>query len=184
MNTIQKTKKTGLTTLPVFFVRIGLVLIFLLSLCIKAYPSNLDSFNEEPHHCYFKKNSVSIGLGATHSLDQNVTGLNTRVLYNLKEHLCFGPEFSLIQSQDLEIIDLGIVVHYIFDLKPVGLYPILGANLIYEKEHNTRHKALGLTYGLGLHRNFGSLTLYTEYTRVESNLNDVFLTGGFMYTIH
>ena len=56
------------------------------------------------------------------------------------------------------------MVHYIFDLKPVGVYPILGANLIYETENSKKHNALGITYGLGLHRNFGRFTMYAEYT--------------------
>lgn len=44
---------------------------------------------EENHHCLFKKNSISIGLGAPYSFHFNGVGINARVYYNIGEQICF-----------------------------------------------------------------------------------------------
>ena len=86
----------------------------------------------EEHHCYFKKNSISFGLGPTYSFGLESVGINSRIYYNIGERLCFGPEISYLKKHDESVTDIDFIGHYIFEIPWFGLYPLVGIN--YTKE--------------------------------------------------
>ena len=137
----------------------------------------------EDHHCLFKKNSISLGAGASYSFHFNGIGVNTRVYYNMGEHICFGPEFSFFKEGELDVYDINLIAHYIFETKLVGIYPLFGANYTIEQDPHESEEAFGAVFGGGLHRNFGSFTVFAEYGHVQSRLKDDFVTVGAMFTI-
>jgi hypothetical protein len=161
--------------------------VFLLSFLSVQAQHGGSSENEgeevEDHHCLFKKNSISLGLGASYSFHFDGIGINSRVYYNLGHHICFGPEFSFFKAGELDVYDFNLIIHYIFETKLVGIYPLIGANYTIEKEPHESEEAFGVIFGAGLHRNFGLFTVFAEYGHVQSRLKDDFVTVGAMLTI-
>ena len=134
-------------------------------------------------HCYFKKNSVSIGLGIPYSIKFQSVGVNARVYYNLGDASCFGPEFSYFNNGHEEVVDFDIVGHYIFETPWMGVFPLAGVNYTIEKGEYHTEEALGVVFGAGVHRNFGKIALFGEYAHVESALNDDFVTIGLFFNV-
>ncbi len=158
--------------------------IFLLScLNVQAQHDASSDREAEGHHCLFKKNSISLGLGAPYSFHFNGVGINARVYYNIGENICFGPEFSYFKTGELDVYDFNLIAHYIFETKLVGIYPLIGANYTIEKAPHESEEAFGAILGIGLHRNFGPFTVFAEYGHVQSRLKDDFVTVGAMFTI-
>ena len=157
-------------------------LFFLVSTTFLAFGQETDHESED-HHCYFKKNSVSIGIGPTYSMTLETFGVNSRVYYNVGEKICFGPEFSYFKKNDVSEFDVNFIGHYIFETAWFGLYPLAGVN--YSKEENEHHTvdAWGAVFGAGLHRNLRFLTVFMEYAHIESELKNDIVTAGLMLTI-
>lgn len=141
------------------------------------------STESKHHHCLFKRNSVSIGVGGTYSIPLEAAGINTRVYYNIGEHICFGPEFSFFKKGELEVLDFNFIGHYVFETELVGIYPLVGMNYTIENHAHESESAFGAVFGGGLHRNFGAITIFTEYSHVQSELRDDFVTVGAMINI-
>jgi hypothetical protein len=135
------------------------------------------------HHCLFKRNSISIGVGGTYSIPLSASGVNTRAYYNIGEHICFGPEFSFFRKEELKVLDFNIIGHYVFETKLVGIYPLIGMNYTIEKDTHESESALGVVFGGGFHRNLGLFTVFAEFSHVESHLRDDFITVGAMINI-
>lgn len=135
------------------------------------------------HHCFFEEKSFSVGLGAIHAFETQLTGINGRLYYNLGENFCFGPEYARFSSDQMESQDLNLVAHYIFETPWLGVYPIGGINYTWEKaaEH-VPEKGFGLVYGLGFHRNVRSLTFFSEYARREGDLREQSIGAGILFT--
>ena len=143
--------------------------------------NNSKSSDEFEHHCLIEEKSFTIGLGAIYSLEKELLGVNSRFYYNIGEHICFGPEVSLIKNEVISIYDIDLVAHYIFETKWVGIYPLLGANYTYKKERGHSEEALGVVFGAGVHRNFNNIVVFGEYSRVQSELSDDFIALGLMF---
>ena len=91
--------------------------------------------------------------------------------YNMDEKFCFGPEYGFFKIDEVEIIDFDFVGHYIFETNWVGIYPLAGANYTVETEFKDIQEvksALGIVFGLGVHRNFKK-TQYSLNTRELSS---------------
>ena len=138
---------------------------------------------EESHHCLLQENALMVGLGMPYSLDHNQAGINGRFYYAVGEKICFGPEITLFKSGAFEIVDFDFVIHYIIETPILGIYPVLGVNYTKEEELEHQEDAWGIVFGAGIHRNFGKVMLFSEYTRVESQLNDQLFTIGLMYMV-
>lgn len=136
--------------------------------------------NEDTHS--FEERSLTIGLALPYSPHLDALGINGRLYYNIGEHICFGPEVTFLKKVDLKVLDINIIGHYIFETPWMGIYPLLGINFTRETEHHHTESAFGLAYGAGMHYNFGMLSLFAEYSRIESHIPDQFITGGLMYT--
>jgi hypothetical protein len=164
-----------------------LFLSTLILLSVGAYAQHSDhsegDSEGEDHHCLFKRNSLAIGAGLPYSFVINGAGINTRLYYNIGEHICFGPEFSFFKTVDLQISDFNFIGHYIFETKLFGLYPLAGVNYTIEKDPHESEEAFGVVLGGGLHRNFGLFTVFAEYSHVQSHLRDDFLTIGTLFSI-
>ena len=161
-------------------------LFSLMFISIAAFSQETEDNEEgegESSHCYFKKNSVSIGLGMPYSIKIQAVGVNARVYYNMGEAICFGPEFSYFDNGHEEVVDFDFVGHYIFETPWMGIFPLAGVNYTIEKGEHHTEEAFGVVFGAGLHRNFGKISLFGEYAHVESNLNDDFVTIGLFYNI-
>ena len=143
---------------------------------------NTNTSDEFSHHCFLPERSFSFGLGLPYSFNAEGVGINSRLYYNIGHSLCFGPEFSYFKTDELEIMDIDFIVHYIFETPITGIYPLAGVNYTLEEAHGHEEKAAGLVFGAGLHRNFYKLTLFAEYAHVQSDLADDFITLGFMFT--
>ena len=137
---------------------------------------------EKSHHCLFEENSFSLGMGATYSLPLNILGVNARAYYNIGEKICLGPEVCYFKSDDIEIIEYNLMTHYIIETPLLGISPITGLNYTIENLEHEREEGFGVTFGLGLHRNFDRVTLYTEYIAVVGAVPDNFLNLGLMYS--
>jgi len=178
--------KTSVLGILVLYLRkesiIALVLLFCSNHNIFGESFNLK--NEEPHHCFFKKNSLMVGLGLSQSLHHKANGINTRVYYNVNEKLCFGPELAYRQGGDFKSTDVNLVAHYILDIHHFGFYPLLGASFTTEESHGNKHEGLGFVYGAGVHRNIKHFTLFAEYARINGAVHDEVITAGAMYVFH
>ena len=175
------------------FNRIAITLSLLLSLSL-SYGQEHGKEKSEHHggsesegessHCLLEENGFTIGLGAVYLIDKETIGLHSRFYYNIGEHICFGPEVSLFKKGELSIYDIDLVAHYIFETKIVGIYPLLGANYTYETYENSNQTkdALGVVFGVGVHRSFNKFIAFGEVSRVQSALADNFATVGLMYS--
>jgi hypothetical protein len=143
--------------------------------------SEMDSLTN--HHCFFNENSITMGVGAIYSVPNEMTGVSVKAYYNFMEAWCVGPEVNYIQSTEKSLLDINLVAHYIFETPWVGVYPLVGANYTSESEENGHtNSAYGVMYGAGLHRNFDRISLFAEYSRVESHLADQFISLGAFVT--
>lgn len=118
------------------------------------------------HHCFFPKSSFSVATGL--SLNGPSIGFPLRTYYNLNRRFCFGPELILTPQNGLEL-ELNLVGHYIFELGPLGFYPLIGWQFQFEVESQLKevtegnsNSALG---GIGLHRNWQSWGLFLEWSQ-------------------
>tara|TARA_B100000508_G_scaffold140954_1_gene144538 strand:- start:18457 stop:18972 length:516 start_codon:yes stop_codon:yes gene_type:complete len=159
-----------------YFLGLALILMPLMGISQHAETSE-----GSESHCYFKKNSFSLGIGLPYSLKLDVAGINARFYYNIGEAICFGPEFSYFNNGHEEVMDVDFVGHYIFETPWVGLFPLAGVNYTLEKSNHRTLNAVGVVFGAGLHRNFGKVSLFGEYAHVESKLPDDFITLGLFY---
>lgn len=134
------------------------------------------------HHCFFPKNSVMIGLAAPYAAGINAVGINMRSYYNINKRICFGPEFSYFKNGDLVLLDANLVVHYIFETRWVGIYPVVGINFSSKREFEVKSE-FGTIWGAGIHRNFRRLTLFAEYSSVEGELDEHIYTSSLLYNL-
>lgn len=163
----------------------------LFSLCIIlifALPVLSQEKENKIHHCFFEDTAILTGLGLAYSPDLETFGVSAGAFYVIHEKVFFGPEVSYFNANNKEVLDLNLVGHYIFETKLFGIYPLIGANYTIEEEEgehseSEQKEAFGLIYGVGLHRNFGKWTTFIEYSRVESELPDQFITVGLMFHI-
>lgn len=174
--------------LKFIFQLIILLTIHTYSVLGQSHGSTLESENnveEFEHHCNFEHRSLTLGIGAPYAFNVETIGANFRMYYNFNENICLGPEYGYFRSEDYEIIDFDFVIHYIFETKFVGVYPLFGGNYTIEKEkHGAEHveDAFGIVFGGGIHRNFGKISLFAEYSRIEVGIQDQLLSFGVMYT--
>lgn len=159
-----------------------LMTILLLSSFVVFSQSELESVEGKGHHCKFEEKTLTIGAGIPYSFDLELAGFNSRVYYNVGEFICFGPEFSFFEKEDESVYDFNLVGHYIFETRWAGVYPLVGVNYTIEKVHGYSEKEFGLVAGVGAHRNFNKVTLFTEYAHVQSALPDNIITIGLMFT--
>lgn len=146
--------------------------------------SQVEKEEEFKHHCNFKERSLTVGAGVPYAFDIASLGVNLRMYYNIDEKICFGPEYSYFKREDVEVVDFDFVGHYIIETKWTGIYPLIGANYSIETEYLSEKEvkaSFGIVFGAGIHRNFNSMTIFLEYSRVELGINDQFITTGFMY---
>ena len=155
------------------------ILLFAI-LPLGSYAQTKEENEESNHHCLFEEKSVTVGLGTSYSLNLETIGINSRVYYNLGEHICFGPEFSFFKKDEEKVYDIDIIGHYIFETKLAGLYPLIGLNYTIEESTHHTEKEFGVVFGAGAHRNFNKITVFAEYAHVESDLKDDFITIGLM----
>lgn len=181
-------------------IQIIIVLILATSFSIYAQEENHKDSHEavkehsesgaevDDSHAHFDQHSISTGIGTAISTELETLGINGRAYYNLNHRICFGPEFSYFKKGETELLDFNLVAHYIFETKIVGFYPLIGLNYTIEKEEleitndEDTVTAFGLKVGVGAHRNFGNLTVFLEYSRVQSELADNFIATGVFYT--
>lgn len=138
--------------------------------------------NSEYHHCFNEHDSFSMGGAGTYSINFKLPGLNARGYYNVNHRICFGPEFSYLQHGNKQLMEINFVVHYIFELPWLGVYPVVGGNYSFEKSSHANESAPGLLMGAGIHRNLNRWIIFSEYTHIEGQLRDNFLTLGLLYT--
>jgi hypothetical protein len=138
--------------------------------------------DKELHHCYFEEKSISFGIGSSYSLPLDLVGINLRSYYNIGEKLCVGPEFSYFKSPTVEVLEFNAIAHYIIETPLLGISPISGVNYTIENLEHEQEKGFGVALGLGLHRNFDRVTIYTEYITVVGAVPDNFLNLGLMYS--
>ena len=140
----------------------------------------------ERHLCLVEENSFSVGMGGVYSFDLETTGINGRFYYNIRENICFGPEFSYIKTDEVEVFDFDVVAHYIFETPWLGIYPVVGINysaenILHTKSEHESEAGFGVIYGFGIHRNIKRFTIFTEYSRLNGAFKDQFLTLGAIY---
>ena len=143
------------------------------------------SFSQNNHN---KKNEemsgkLIVALAIPYSFELNTVGVNGRLYYNVNHHICFGPEVSYFKKNEVSIIDLNFVGHYIFEVEKlkIGIYPLVGINYTIENEPLHQNKEVGLVFGAGLHKTFNKLFVFGEFSHVQSHLKDNFVTVGAMY---
>lgn len=141
----------------------------------------VDPFEE--HHCFNEHDSFSLGVGIPFSFHFDTPGANLRGYYNVNHNICFGPELTMIRNSDVSIVDVDFVGHYIFETPWVGIYPVAGVNYTDERSTHEKQSAFGVVFGGGIHRNFKKFIIFSEYTHIESTLNDDFVTVGVLYTL-
>lgn len=78
------------------------------------------------HPCLFPDSSITIGGSYIYGMRFEGSGINARFYYNTGEHFCLGLEFSYLTAKDKSLYDLNLIVHYIFDIKGIGIYPVGG----------------------------------------------------------
>jgi hypothetical protein len=145
------------------------------------------SDEHNPEHHSSNHNSLTIGIASPYSFELETFGLNFRMYYNSGERICFGPEVAYFKNDDKEIVDFDFVLHYIFDTKWFGFYPLCGINYTVEteKQRNIENETFaeeGIVFGAGIHKNVDNFTFFIEYSQVEFGLDDQFLTLGVFYT--
>jgi len=149
--------------------------------------SNLLSQEEhddfEGHHCFNQHDSFSLGGGVPFSFHFETPGLNLRGYYNINHNICFGPEVSYIKNSNIDVLDVDVVGHYIFELPWVGFYPVAGINFTNERTAHIQKEGFGALFGGGIHRNFKQFIFFTEYTHVQGKITDDFVTAGILYTL-
>ncbi len=162
-------------------------IVFFLSFCVLSISAfsqeEAEKEGEFSHHCLNEERSLTIGLAGIYSNELESIGIHGRMYYNIGESICFGPEYSFIKTEEIEIVDFDFVGHYIFETPWVGIYPLVGVNYSVEEEleHDETIAEVGLVFGAGIHRNFKNFTGFIEYSRVEYGIEDQFITFGLMY---
>jgi hypothetical protein len=142
------------------------------------------------HACLFPESSFTLGAASIYGLGFSGAGVNARAYYNLTEQFCFGPEVSFLSASDNSLTDINIVAHYIFDIKGIGVYPVGGINYSIEKTETEKNhvshaeEAWGIVTGIGIHRNFKRITLFTEYSHHFGNIPDDLIALGVLITFH
>jgi len=167
------------------------LILSLFSIAVNAQHQKADGSKEEDekkegelHHCLFEEKSVMVAIGAPFSLGLETVGINGRAYYNVGEQICFGPEFSFFKKGEEQVYEINAVGHYIFETKWVGIYPLAGVNYTIEQEEgHDAEQEFGVVFGAGIHRNFKNVTVFGEYSHVESELRDDFVTVGLMFSI-
>ncbi|WP_405566941.1 outer membrane beta-barrel protein [Polaribacter sp. Asnod6-C07] len=159
--------------------------------------SSLITVSQETEHNESEQSFI-VGFGPTLELSHSLAGINGRFYYGVNESFCFGPEISYFPYQNTDkgyeksIIDLNINAHYIFELnESLGVYPLSGINYTIENERfveeNDEHKkenGFGINYGVGIHYKLKDLFIFSEFKGIAGNLNDEFITIGFIYNFY
>jgi len=175
----------------IFSMRIASILLnraFYASLILVSMVLNVsaqvaeDEEPEERHHCLYEEKSISIGAGASYSLPLDLVGINVRSYYNLNEKICLGPEFSFFKSPDVQVLEFNAIAHYVIETPVVGISPIAGLNYTSEELVNETEEGFGVAFGLGVHRNFDKMTLFTEYISVVGAVPDNFINVGVFFS--
>ncbi len=145
--------------------------------------------------------SFSVGGGAEYNLSIEEIGYHLRAYYNIGEHLCFGPEFtvfgnSVTTEAGEEItessLEYNLNGHYIFELShKIGTYPVLGLNHTRISESYT-DLVSGVTgekdistwaanVGWGAHLNLSKAAIFFEYHTNISKPGDHILSFGALF---
>lgn len=135
------------------------LLILIIYISINSFAQNKINTDTNRHHCWVDENSWTFGAGSAFEVEELIFGVHTRLYYNVKKHLCFGPEYNFFYKPNGSINELNFVAHYIFDIHHLGFYPVGGGSAIFHHGE----QSYGAIIGAGLHRNFKHITLFTEY---------------------
>jgi len=146
---------------------------------------------------------ISLGGGIPYNATAETFGINLRGYYNFKEHICFGPEFTLFfprtttfDDEEIETLiwEFNFNAHYIFEVSEnIGAYPILGFNYTREIEDITflsngmierkTVDAIGLNIGGGFHIPQPSFVPFLEYEYILGDLSEHIITAGVIFTL-
>ena len=146
--------------------------------------------------------SWSLGPAVVYGDDIKESGIQIRSYYNLPgDRICFGPEFSHFfsstenhqgEERRKQLNEVNFNVHYIFELSEKwGFYPLVGANLSFEKEEirfknggaeSTNNSALGANLGVGFHHTLNKWLIFGEFDHLFSELSQNSLVLGTLYT--
>lgn len=158
--------------------------VLLTAISIVAFSLQAQEVEEkenELHHCFFNNNSITIGSGALYSFANEITGVNLKAYYNWNDYWCVGPEIALLSEGDKTIKEISLVAHYIFETKHFGVFPLMGVKYTDEVELTESSFGYGIIYGVGIHRNFGRLGLFTELSGVQGQVDDYYFNAGVMF---
>ena len=125
--------------------------------------------------------SFSVGVGVPYNFNLETVGINARVYYNIGEHICFGPEVAYVKSGLDEVFDADFIGHYIWEVWHWGIYAMGGLNLTREIHNEEAENVFGGIYGLGIHKNIASYSVFLEYSRIVNRFDDQFITLGLLY---
>lgn len=134
-----------------------LKILLLLLLPLLGFSQNI----EDTHHCFFKPKSFTVGTSLSLNTKTPNAGFNVRTYYNIRENICFGPEYTISKNTEHKANqEFNFVFHYIFETKLLGIYPVAGYSNLKEETFLN-----GAIFGTGLHRNFNKLSTFLEYTK-------------------
>lgn len=142
-----------------------------------------------------------LGVGAVYGDDIQEPGMNVRATYFTHERICFGPEFTIFQSHqvqkdgediELNLWEVNFNGHYVFELTHhLGIFPLVGLNISREREEIEspdeslvlRETAWGVNLGFGAHYGVGRFLFFAEYDYLFSDLSQSSFIGGVAFII-
>lgn len=135
------------------------------------------------HTCLLEEATFMPGLGVNYGLQNKLVGGQFKFYYAWSEKFCFGPEFTQSYNSRIQSTEIGLVAHYVMDVKHFGVYPVLGVNYLYENEHTHHFKGLGGLIGFGAHRNLANFTVFLEMTSFLGEKYEQNIVFGMFYRI-
>lgn len=156
------------------------IIALFLCLFLSIFSFAQDHSDTTYHHCFFEENSFSIGVGSEYSFGHSIIIPQGRLYYNVNERLCFGPEIAHSFNESNKIREYNFVVHYIFEITKVGVYPVVGFTHLKDNHHKSGN---GMLFGGGVHRNWRKINVFGEYTHSTSLEGDNRVAIGVLYMI-
>jgi hypothetical protein len=140
----------------------------------------------------FYGQSFVSGVGLTYGTSIKWLGLNVREYYFIKDHICFGPEFSYFPKPSYNhtkktLFEFNFTGHYIFEINHhFGIYPLTGLNYSYEIVKDLKDKektgSLGINLGVGMHHKIKNTFPYIEYKFVTGKLSQHVMSVGILFS--
>jgi hypothetical protein len=106
------------------FLKLILMLLFIIGVTPLVMAQEFSNEEKAHHYCLMEENSFSIGIAPQYALSIKSIGYHGRFYYNMGERFCFGPEVSYFDNGNETLVDVDFVMHYIFETKWVGIYPV------------------------------------------------------------